>query len=236
MNEMHTLLTDGLTALSLPPEKADKLERYAALLLEQNRVMNLTAITDPAEVAQKHMLDCAALLGTGLLDGKKRLIDVGTGAGFPGVVLGVCQPELDITLLDSLKKRLDWLDTVGEALAVPLNTVHARAEELGRAPEYREQFDVATARAVADLRLLSELCLPFVKVGGVFLAMKAENSQEEVDAAARAIQLLGGRLKPTYSYTIPGTELNRRVIVIEKVAPTPEKYPRRFAKIQKQPL
>jgi 16S rRNA (guanine527-N7)-methyltransferase len=233
MNEMHNLLVEGLTALNLSADKADKLEQYAALLLEQNKVMNLTAITDPVEVAQKHMLDCAALLGIPELAGKRKLIDVGTGAGFPGVVLGICQPELEITLLDSLNKRLDWLKTVGEALNVPLTTVHARAEELGRKPEYREQFDVATARAVADLRMLSELCLPYVKVGGVFLAMKAENCQEEVDSAAHAIQLLGGRLRPAYTYAIPGTDLTRKVIVIEKIAPTPEKYPRRFAKIQK---
>ena len=236
MKEIHTLLTEGLTALGLPPEAADRLERYSAILLEQNQVMNLTAITDPTEVAQKHMLDCAALLGAADFRGEKKLIDVGTGAGFPGVVLGICQPGLNLTLLDSLKKRLDWLETVGGALSVPLATVHARAEELGRKPEYREQFDFATARAVADLRLLSELCLPFVKVGGQFLAMKAESCQEEVDASAHAIQLLGGRLKPTYTYTIPGTDLTRKVIVIEKVAPTPEKYPRRFAKMQKEPL
>ena len=236
MNDIHSLLTAGLAALSLSPDKADRLERYAALLLEQNQVMNLTAITDPSEVAQKHMLDCAAVLGAADLTGKRKLIDVGTGAGFPGVVLGVCQPELDITLLDSLKKRLDWLETVGAELGVPLKTIHARAEELGRKPEYREQFDVATARAVADLRLLSELCLPFVKVGGVFLAMKAENCRDEVDSAARAIQILGGRLRPAYEYAIPGTALKRKVVVIEKVAPTPEKYPRRFAKIQKEPL
>ena len=197
--------------------------------------MNLTAITDPAGVAQKHMLDCAAVLGAAEFD-KKRVIDVGTGAGFPGLVLKICDGSIDLTLLDSLQKRVDWLAEISTGLDAPARTVHGRAEEFGREPEYREQFDVATARAVADLRMLCELCLPFVKVGGVFLAMKAGDCREELDAAGRCITLLGGRLMKPYRYTIPGTDLTRQVIRIEKIAPTPEKYPRRFAKIQKAPL
>ena len=201
----------------------------------KNKVLYLTAITVPAGVAQKHMLDCAAVLGAAEFD-KKRVIDVGTGAGFPGLVLKICDSSIDLTLLDSLQKRVDWLAEISTGLDAPARTVHGRAEEFGREPEYREQFDVATARAVADLRMLCELCLPFVKVGGVFLAMKAGDCREELDAAGRCITLLGGRLMKPYRYTIPGTDLTRQVIRIEKIAPTPEKYPRRFAKIQKAPL
>ena len=229
------LLQAGLAQLGLDPAPAPELERYGELLVEKNQVMNLTAITDPVEVAQKHMLDCAALLGAAEFEGKK-VIDVGTGAGFPGLVLKLCQPNLDLTLLDSLRKRVDWLSEVSAQLGVEVNAIHGRAEELAKTPELRETFDIATARAVADLRVLCELCLPFVKVGGVFLAMKAQDCREEVDASGRCITLLGGRLQSAYTYQVPGTDLVRRVIRVEKVAPTPEKYPRRFAKIQKSPL
>ena len=166
----------------------------------------------------------------------KKVIDVGTGAGFPGLVLKLCQREIDLTLLDSLRKRVDWLAEVSAQLGVQVTAIHGRAEELGKTPEMRETFDIATARAVADLRMLCELCLPFVKVGGVFLAMKAEDCRDEVDASGRCISLLGGRLQSAYTYQVPGTDLVRRVIRVEKIAPTPEKYPRRFAKIQKAPL
>ena len=229
------LLRQGLQALGLDPAAAESLETYGTLLVEKNQVMNLTAITDPVEVAQKHMLDCAALLGAAEFAGKK-VIDVGTGAGFPGLVLKLCQPHLDLTLLDSLQKRVNWLTEVSRQLGTETTALHGRAEELGRTPELREQFDIATARAVADLRMLCELCLPFVKVGGVFLAMKAQDCQTEVDGAGRCISLLGGKLLPAYTYQVPGTDLVRRVIRVEKIAPTPEKYPRRFAKIQKAPL
>lgn len=232
---MRELLAGGLAGLGLDPAAAPQLEHYAQALLEQNKVMNLTAITDPTEVAQKHMLDCAALLGAAELGGK-RVIDVGTGAGFPGLVLKLCRPDIDLTLFDSLQKRVDWLARLSARLGVDAACVHGRAEEFGRLPDWREQFDVATARAVADLRMLTELCLPFVRVGGIFLAMKAEDCQAEVDAAGRAVSLLGGRLLPAYSYTIPGTGVTRKVIRIQKTAPTPERYPRRFAKLQKQPL
>ena len=232
---MEHILVPGLEALGLDTAAAPKLERYGQLLIEKNRVMNLTAITDPEEVARKHMLDCAAVLGSAEFSGKK-VIDVGTGAGFPGMVLKLCCPDLDLTLLDSLQKRVDWLSEISTNLDAPATCIHGRAEEFGQNPDYREQFDLATARAVADLRLLCELCLPFVKVGGQFLAMKAEDCQAEVDSAARCVSMLGGRFLPMYTYTIPGTDLVRRVVRIEKIAPTAPKYPRRFAKIQKSPL
>lgn len=235
---MKERLEQGLAALGLtpPPGAVERLERYAQLLLEQNKVMNLTAITQPDQVADLHFLDCAGVALSAGLAGKK-LIDVGTGAGFPGMALKLLCPELKLTLLDSLAKRLDWLAAVCSRLGLEdVEIVHARAEEQGLKPGFRDHFDFATARAVADLRVLCELCLPFVRVGGRFLAMKAADSQEELDAARTAIQTLGGRRLEDYTYTIPGTDVIRRVAVIEKTAPTPKPYPRRWAKIQKAPL
>lgn len=232
---MEAILKEGLAQLGLDTGSIPALTEFSRRLLEKNQVMNLTAITDPVEVAQKHMLDCAALLGAADFTGKK-VIDVGTGAGFPGLVLKLCQSDMDLTLLDSLQKRVNWLAEVSAQLGVEVTALHGRAEEQGKTPEMREQFDIATARAVADLRVLCELCLPFVKVGGVFLAMKAQDCQAEVDAAGRCVSLLGGKLLPAYTYQVPGTDLVRRVVRVEKIAPTPAKYPRRFAKIQKAPL
>lgn len=234
---MNELIAKGLADLNLSAESAPALAKYGELLVEQNKVMNLTAITDPVQVAQLHMLDCSAVLHAADLTGGKKLLDVGTGAGFPGMVLKLVQPDLQLTLLDSLDKRIQWLTRLAPELgAEDVRAVHGRAEELAVLPEWREQFDVVTSRAVADLRMLSELCLPFLKVGGVFLAMKAEDCTEEVNAASRGIAMLGGRLLPAYSYTIPGTDVIRKVVRIEKIKETPAKYPRRFSKIKKQPL
>lgn len=231
-------LNDGLARLGLvpPPGAVDRLVRYAQLLLEQNKVMNLTAITEPSQVASLHFLDSAALLLCADLKGKT-LVDVGTGAGFPGMVLRILEPELKLTLVDSLGKRLDWLASVCAQLGLTDVTLrHGRAEELALEQGWRDSFDFATARAVAELRVLAELCLPYVKVGGRFLAMKAEGCGGEVSASAHAVQLLGGRLEPLYTYHVPGTDVNRVVAPVEKVQPTPKGYPRRWAKIQKSPL
>lgn len=237
---MEALISTGLGALglagSVPADAPALLARYGALLIEQNRVMNLTAITEPHDVATLHMLDCAPLLDCGRMQGKS-LIDVGTGAGFPGMVLKLLCPSLTVTLLDSLQKRLSWLDSVAAELGVHgLTTVHGRAEEAGLDPAFRERFDFATARAVADLRLLSELCLPFVRVGGRFLAMKSVECDEELALARPAIEGLGGRVLGCHDYTIPHTGVKHRVVVIKKTAHTPPQYPRRWAKIQKAPL
>lgn len=235
---MREQLGRGFAALGLtpPPDAAEKLELYARMLLEQNRVMNLTAITEPDQVAALHFLDSAALLSGRSLSGRT-LIDVGTGAGFPGVVLKVLEPSLSLTLLDGLEKRLDWLGRVCDALGLThVVRVHARAEEQALAPGFRDSFDFATARAVADLRVLCELCLPYVKVGGRFLAMKAAPCDQEAAAAAPAAERLGGRMLPPEAYVIPGTDIRRRVVVVEKTAPTPQGYPRRWAKIRKAPL
>lgn len=233
---MKDLIANGLKAMNLSPAPAEALTRYGELLLQQNQVMNLTAITEPEQVARLHMLDCAAVLNAAAFSGKS-VLDVGTGAGFPGLVLKLCEPSIDLTLLDSLDKRIQWLSRIAPELgAEEVRCVHGRAEELAVLPDWREQFDVVTSRAVADLRMLSELCLPFVKVGGVFLAMKADDSSREVDSAARAISLLGGQLLPAYSYPIPGTEVVRKVIRVQKLRAAPSRYPRRFSKIKKSPL
>ena len=237
---MENLIQTGLAQLgqteTISENAPSLLARYGQLLLEKNQVMNLTAITDPQDVATLHMLDCAALLNCADF-AHKSLIDVGTGAGFPGLPLKILVPSLDLTMLDSLDKRLRFLEEVCQTLALRgYHTIHGRAEEIAQEHEFREQFDFATARAVAGLRLLAELCLPFVKVGGYFLAMKGTDSDEELNASLPALQTLGGQVERCADYTIPHTNVTHRVILIRKTASTPEKYPRRWAKIQKTPL
>ena len=231
---MKEILTAGLQDLQLPTAGVDALMQYADALLETNKVMNLTAITDPTDVATLHFLDSAALLKLADFNGK-RVVDVGTGAGFPGMPLRILEPSIRLTLLDSLGKRIHFLQGVCDQLGfADVACVHARAEEF--AAQHRESFDIATSRAVASLPLLAELSLPLVKVGGYFLPMKAVDSDEELASAARAISILGGRLKEVKDYRIPGTEVTHRLVVIEKVKPSPAKYPRAFAKIKKAPL
>jgi 16S rRNA (guanine527-N7)-methyltransferase len=234
------MISAGLDRLSLtervPATAAETLANYGNLLLEKNQVMNLTAIRDEAGVARLHMLDCAALVGLVDFEGKT-LIDVGTGAGFPGMVLKSLVPSLQVTLLDSLGKRVNWLNELAGQLGLDgVTAIHARAEEQALAKGFRDGFDFATARAVADLRLLCELCLPYVKVGGAFLAMKSTESDAELAGAAHCIKLLGGRVEACHDYTIPGTDVTHRLVVIRKVAPTLKGYPRKWAKIQKDPL
>lgn len=236
---MEQRISAGLASLGLtpPPQAPAQLARYGQLLLEQNQVMNLTAITDPDQVVDLHFLDSAALLTIGEDFRNKSVIDVGTGAGFPGLPLKILEPSLDLTLLDSLGKRVNWLSSVCEALSLDkVACLHARAEEQALEQGFRDSFDFAVSRAVASLELLSELCLPYVKVGGKFLAMKSVDSGAETEGAARAITKLGGRLLPRVDYTIPGTEVVHRVVVVEKIAPTPKGFPRRWAKMQKAPL
>lgn len=231
---MSDILTAGLTALDLDPAAADKLERYAELLLEKNKVMNLTAITVPHDVATLHLLDCAALAAQLDLSGK-RVIDVGTGAGFPGMVLAILTPDARFTLLDSLGKRVDFLKEVQTDLALKnVTCVHARAEEF--AAQHREQFDLAASRAVAQLNVLCELTLPLVKVGGQFAAMKSVSTDEEIRQAHSAIAQLGGQLSGVTDYTVPETDVVHRIVSIEKTQHTPKQFPRAFARIKKAPL
>ena len=231
---MEQILREGLAALSLPTDAAVPLMAFSAQLLETNKVMNLTAITEPEDVARLHLLDCAALLNITDFRGK-RVVDVGTGAGFPGMPLRILEPDFDLTLLDSLGKRIAFLQRVCDEMGLQrVSCVHARAEEF--AAKHREQYDIATSRAVAALNVLCELTLPLVKVGGRFLAMKAVDSDEEIRAAKSAVAQLGGKVEDIRDYTIPGTDITHRVVVIGKVKPTPDAFPRAFAKIKKAPL
>lgn len=231
---MEQILREGLAALSLPTDSAAQLMDFSARLLEKNKVMNLTAITEPHDVARLHLLDCAALLNMTDFHGK-RVVDVGTGAGFPGMPLRILEPDFDLTLLDSLGKRIAFLQETCEAMGLGrVDCVHARAEEF--AAKHREQYDIATSRAVAALNVLCELALPLVKVGGQFLAMKALDSDEEIRTAKSAIAQLGGKVEDIRDYTIPATDIVHRVVVIRKVKPTPAAFPRAFAKIKKAPL
>lgn len=231
---MKQILSIGLPALGVGDTCIPDLEKFVDMLLERNQVMNLTAITEPDQVARLHLLDSLSLLPVEAFAGKA-VIDVGTGAGFPGIPLAIVQQDADFTLLDSLGKRIRFLDEVREALGLGnVTCVHGRAEEFAQA--HREQFDLAVSRAVANLAVLSELCLPLVKVGGAFLAMKSTGCEAETEGAQTAMRRLGGTLERVVDYTIPTTDVTHRVLVIRKTAPTAKKYPRPFAQIKKQPL
>ena len=225
---METILKEGLAALQLDTAA---MMQFSDRLLETNKVMNLTAITDPQEVATLHLLDSAYLLTLADFAGKS-VVDVGTGAGFPGMPMGILCGDASLTLLDSLGKRIDFLRDAAEALELEnISCVHARAEEF--AAEHRESYDVAVSRAVA---VLCELALPLVKKDGLFLAMKSVDSDGEIDAARGAIGQLGGRIERIDDYAVPCTDIRHRVVVIRKVRPTPAQFPRAFAKIKKSPL
>jgi len=230
---MKQTLAGGLPALGLPLDEQtqDTLCAFGQAVVEQNKVMNLTAITEPSQVAKLHLLDSLSLLTLADLRGKK-VIDVGCGAGFPGVPLKIACPEMELTLLDSLGKRMQWLETVLPTLGIDAQCVTARAEEA--VSTRRERYDFATSRAVARLNILLELTAPYVKVGGKVLAMKGTAAQEELAEAKNAIARLGLKVEKVAEFPMDGTA--HTVIVLKKVSPTPPKYPRRFAKIKQEPL
>ena len=236
MNTLEEVLRTGFETLGLPLTE-DALARYRlyyTALEEKNKVMNLTAITGETEVAQLHFLDCAALLCFSEMHGKT-VYDIGTGAGFPGLVLKIACPEMNLMLLDSLDKRISFLRETSSLLGFDdVECLHARAEEA--ANSYRETADIVTSRAVAGLNVLAELCLPFVKEGGLFLAMKGPAFEEELEQAKPAIKALGGKTENCLLYTIPGIEIQHSVLLIRKIRKTPENYPRRWAQIKKNPL
>lgn len=231
---MRRTLEQGLPELGMGIGLIPRLAGFAELVLERNQVMNLTAITEPKDVAALHLLDSLELAALAGLEAG-RLVDVGCGAGFPGVPTAIARPGLQVTLLDSLGKRVDFLrEACGKLGLENVECIHQRAEEFAGAR--REAFDFAVSRAVAALPVLCELCLPLVKVGGKMLAMKSANSDEEIQGAGHAAEVLGGRVEWVKDYTIPTTDVVHRVVCVEKVKATPGKYPRRFALIKKQPL
>ncbi len=230
---MKKTLIEGLPGLGLElgEDVCTRLCAFGEAVVEQNKVMNLTAITQPQQVAKLHLLDSLSLLTVLDLRGK-RLIDVGCGAGFPGVPVKIACPEIELTLLDSLGKRMAWLERVLPELGVEARCITARAEEA--VTSRREHYDVATSRAVARLNILLELTAPYVKVGGVVLAMKGTAAQEELHEAKNAISRLGLKLERVQEFPVDGTD--HAVIVLRKVKPTPAQYPRRYAKIKQAPL
>ena len=233
MSSMEKALCEGLPRLGLELDEKTrrKLCDFGGAVIEQNKVMNLTAITEPEQVGKLHLLDSLTVLTLADLKGKK-IIDVGCGAGFPGVPLKIACPEAKLTLLDSLGKRMAWLETVLPQLGVEAQCVTARAEEAVQT--CREQYDYATSRAVARLNILLELTAPYVRVGGAVLAMKGMAAQEELTEAQNAIRRLGLKLEKVQEFPIDGTA--HTVIVLRKVAHTPPQFPRRYAKIKQSPL
>lgn len=221
--------------ITLPLDCEAALSAYYDFLTERGRFINLTAITDPKEVARLHFLDSIALLGAVSLEGEK-IIDIGSGAGFPGVILKIARPDINLTLLDATGKKVTFLSELCEFLKVEADCVQARAEEISHRDDMREMFDIAVSRAVAELRMLCELCLPFVKVGGLMVSMKSINSDDEIKGAETAMVTLGAELENIYDYKIPGTEITHRAVLIRKEKSTPDEYPRRFARMQNFPL
>lgn len=210
---------------------------YYEMLVEWNKVMNLTAITDYDEVMKKHFIDSLAIINAYPLDRDNMVIDVGTGAGFPGLPLKIAYPHLKITLLDSLSKRIQFLDQIIQKLKLTdIKTLHGRAEDYARMGEYREKYDLCVSRAVANLSTLSEYCLPYVKPGGVFISYKGEKKEEEMKAARKAIEILGGELKPDFTFKLPDTDIMRTLIPVKKIFETSKKYPRKAGLPLKKPL
>jgi len=231
------IVTSGSEELgvALPPGAGASFAAYYAYLEKCGRRFNLTAIEGESEVARLHFLDSVALLKAARLGGA-RVIDIGSGAGFPGVPMKIAEPSIGLTLLDATGKRVRFLAGLCAELGLDATCVCARAEDSARAPEMRHAYDAAVSRAVAKLNVLCELCLPFIRVGGTFIAMKGIDTADELTQAGGAIEAMGARLHGCFDYALPGTEIVRRAVIIRKTSITPDRYPRRFAKIQKSPL
>lgn len=236
MTDINTLL-EGVKDLGieLNMEQQDQFAKYKDLLKEWNEKINITAITDDKEIDIKHFLD--SLTPSNYFVGKKKVIDIGTGGGFPGLPLKILNNDLDVTLLDSLNKRIIFLnEVIKELKLIDIIAIHGRAEELGRTQKYREQYDVCVSRAVASLNTLSEYCLPFVKVGGLFISMKGSNIDDELKESEKAINILGGKIIKKEVIILPGSDIEHSLIIIEKKKETPTKYPRAGGKPKKNPL
>lgn len=221
----------------LTNKQAEQFFQYYEMLVETNKVMNLTAITEFDEVLQKHFVDSVLKSEIFIKEDTKTLIDVGTGAGFPGVPLKIMYPQLKVTLLDSLNKRLNFLNQVIEKLGLEnIATVHYRAEDGARKAELREQFDCVVSRAVANMSTLCEYCLPYAKVGGCFVAYKSDNAEEEIDKAKKAVHLLGGVKENAIYFDLPDSDIGRSLVIVKKKEPTSKKYPRKAGLPSKEPL
>lgn len=230
------MLIDYMEDYGLDTKNIDKFEKYKGLILEYNKHTNLTRITEDEEFNVKHFLDSLSLFKTDLFVKDKKIIDIGTGAGFPGLPLKLYNEDLDITLLDSLRKRIDFLNGVIEELGLKkIRAIHARAEEIARDPKYREGYDIAVSRAVANLSTLTEYSMAFVKVGGYFISQKGPEYKEELKSAKRAIELMGGEVKDVIHTPLPN-DIDHYIIVIKKVKATDKKYPRGGGKPRKSPL
>lgn len=243
MNYDLTSFEKGLEQLSitLSGEQKQQFLTYYEYLVEKNKVMNLTAITEYEEVITKHFLDSLAVVKTSCFKPEelagKRLIDIGTGAGFPGIPLKIAFPKLEILLLDSLNKRINFLNEVTEMLGLTkINTVHGRAEDYAKQKEYRESFDFCVSRAVANLSTLSEYCIPFVKQGGCFISYKSGSVDQELIQAEKAVKILGGQREEVVRFSLADTDMDRSFVVIRKAKPTPKKYPRKAGLPSKEPL
>lgn len=233
------ILNDGIKEfeLSLSDTQVQQFMMYYELLIEQNKVMNLTAITAFDEVCIKHFLDSISLCKAIDCTQEYTVIDIGTGAGFPGIPLKIVFPNLKITLLDSLGKRVKFLDEVIAHLGLyDVQTIHGRAEDFAKPDVLREQFDICVSRAVANLSTLSEYCIPYVKEGGYFVSYKSEKLSEEVSAAKKAIEILGGKVVTQHEFLLPNSDIYRTLLKIQKIAPTPKKYPRKAGLPSKDPL
>ncbi len=237
-NNNIELLIEGAKeySISLSEEQANKFSQYASLLIEWNEKINLTAITDQEGIVTKHFLDSLSIMPF-ISQDVKLLIDVGTGAGFPGIPVNIVKEEIKITLLDSLEKRLKFLQEVSNVLQLNgVSMIHGRAEDFGVNKNYREKYDVATARAVANLPVLLEYCLPFVKVGGIFIAMKGSDVKEEVNNSKKALDILGGQVEQVKQFILPNSDNERNMVIIRKYRQTPTNYPRKSGKPTRDPI
>lgn len=221
----------------LNEKQLSQFQTYYEMLIEKNKVMNLTAITEWDEVVDKHFIDSISLIKAADLEGGKKLLDLGCGAGFPGIPLKIVFPELKITLLDSLNKRILFLqDVISELGLTDIEALHGRAEDYARKAEYREQYDYCVSRAVANLTTLSEYCLPYVKKGGQFISYKSGKVKEELKEVKKAMFLLGGKVEDVITFTLPDTEIERIFVTVQKEKHTPKKYPRKAGLPGKEPL
>lgn len=236
---MIKTLEEGFKQLNIPysSEIENKFIKYRELLKEWNQKINITSIENDEDIYVKHFLDSVLYLKDEDINENKSIIDVGTGGGFPGYPLKIINDNYKVTLLDSLKKRIDFLDEVKKEIKLEgVELIHGRAEELGQNVMYREKFDICVSRAVASLNVLSEYCLPFVKVGGYFAAYKSENISSEIISSENAIKKLGGKIKEVKEVNLPGTDIIRKIVIIEKIESTNSKYPRKAGKPSKEPL